>query len=100
MGDSPAPPGRIGQRQRVEIARSRPRIVDPLAQARPAVDNVDREHIVGIFIFEILAAPDRIVWIAAADRLEAECLHSPRSEGRREGKECVSTCQSRWSPYH
>src|SRR3546814_11426977 len=24
----------------------------------------------------------------------------PRSEGRRVGKECVSTCRSRWSPYH
>src|SRR3546814_14285363 len=26
--------------------------------------------------------------------------HSPRSEERRVGKECVSTCRSRWSPYH
>src|SRR3546814_2954602 len=25
---------------------------------------------------------------------------TPRSEGRRVGKECVSTCRSRWSPYH
>src|SRR3546814_15435233 len=24
----------------------------------------------------------------------------PRSEDRRVGKECVSTCRSRWSPYH
>src|SRR3546814_11578497 len=23
-----------------------------------------------------------------------------RSDGRRLGKECVSTCRSRWSPYH
>src|SRR3546814_14792617 len=28
--------------------------------------------------------------------LELEC----RSEERRVGKECVSTCRSRWSPYH
>src|SRR3546814_2042676 len=29
-------------------------------------------------------------------------LHLPprRSEERRVGKECVSTCRSRWSPYH
>src|SRR3546814_19300783 len=28
-------------------------------------------------------------------------LESPgRSEERRVGKECVSTCRSRWSPYH
>src|SRR3546814_1114384 len=25
---------------------------------------------------------------------------SPRSEERRVGKECVSTCRSRWAPYH
>src|SRR3546814_10476026 len=26
--------------------------------------------------------------------------HCGRSEERRVGKECVSTCRSRWSPYH
>src|SRR3546814_8112049 len=26
--------------------------------------------------------------------------HAPSSEERRVGKECVSTCRSRWSPYH
>src|SRR3546814_15614797 len=28
------------------------------------------------------------------------CLIALRSEERRVGKECVSTCRSRWSPYH
>src|SRR3546814_14876762 len=27
-------------------------------------------------------------------------LEAPRSAERRVGKECVSTCRSRWSPYH
>src|SRR3546814_12735757 len=27
-------------------------------------------------------------------------LQTKRSEERRVGKECVSTCRSRWSPYH
>src|SRR3546814_12694455 len=27
-------------------------------------------------------------------------LATSRSEERRVGKECVSTCRSRWSPYH
>src|SRR3546814_3890167 len=27
-------------------------------------------------------------------------FHPRRSEERRVGKECVSTCRSRWSPYH
>src|SRR3546814_11852063 len=36
----------------------------------------------------------------------AQCFHvsrvprASRSEERRVGKECVSTCRSRWSPYH
>ena len=38
--------------------------------------------------------------------LETACSNKPiceinsRSEERRVGKECVSTCRSRWSPYH
>src|SRR3546814_12983798 len=40
---------------------------------------------------EMLAAVDR-------DRLPDEII--ARSEERRVGKECVSTCRSRWSPYH
>src|SRR3546814_12502186 len=27
-------------------------------------------------------------------------VHAARSEERRCGKECLSTCSSRWSPYH
>ena len=27
-------------------------------------------------------------------------MHDARSEERRVGKECVSSCRSRWSPYH
>src|SRR3546814_8231812 len=34
----------------------------------------------------------------AIDTLSA--LRAGRSEERRVGKECVSTCRSRWSPYH
>src|SRR3546814_5469263 len=31
---------------------------------------------------------------------EVEPPSTSRSEERRVGKECVSTCRSRWSPYH
>src|SRR3546814_13014760 len=34
------------------------------------------------------------------DRLKRMINASGRSEERRVGKECVSTCRSRWSPYH
>src|SRR3546814_7821444 len=36
---------------------------------------------------------------ARYDTLPAQARLS-RSEERRVGKECVSTCRSRWSPYH
>src|SRR3546814_5465483 len=31
---------------------------------------------------------------------EGDTARTSRSEERRVGKECVSTCRSRWSPYH
>src|SRR3546814_15768146 len=34
-----------------------------------------------------------------ADSFDAQFI-AIRSEERRVGKECVSTCRSRWSPYH
>src|SRR3546814_7119184 len=39
---------------------------------------------------------------ARADRDSSRGPDQPaqRSEERRVGKECVSTCRSRWSPYH
>src|SRR6059058_6323256 len=33
-------------------------------------------------------------------RGEPTTLREARSEERRVGKECVTTCRSRWSPYH
>src|SRR3546814_5203391 len=43
-----------------------------------------------------LAYPERTDWPAAA----TTAARQTRSEERRVGKECVSTCRSRWSPYH
>src|SRR3546814_15348719 len=37
---------------------------------------------------------------SAAETTKLCCLFNSRSEERRVGKECVSTCRSRWSPYH
>src|SRR3546814_17721214 len=41
-------------------------------------------------------------WTQGAGLTHAELLKDlfDRSEERRVGKECVSTCRSRWSPYH
>src|SRR3546814_15568296 len=45
---------------------------------------------------------DVFMGLAAAKGHAAELLaaSSYRSEERRVGKECVSTCRSRWSPHH
>src|SRR3546814_1991409 len=47
---------------------------------------------------------DRLAVRGIGARLRTQALQSPRgqprSEERRVGKECVSTCRSRWSPYH
>src|SRR3546814_2523518 len=37
---------------------------------------------------------------SSARRMKCVTGTSIRSEERRVGKECVSTCRSRWSPYH
>src|SRR3546814_14251382 len=56
-------------------------------------------------ILSLLAVPG-IDWIVfeAPDRtlpvVDAVAVDLRRSEERRVGKECVSTCRSRWSPYH
>src|SRR3546814_17947430 len=38
--------------------------------------------------------------IAVLQSVSVKHRESRRSEERRVGKECVSTCRSRWSPYH
>src|SRR3546814_19789530 len=43
-----------------------------------------------IFVLKVL------IWI----REPGTARRAARSEERRVGKECVSTCRSRWSPYH
>src|SRR3546814_4089279 len=39
-------------------------------------------------------------WCTMRTFSEQEMNDGRRSEERRVGKECVSTCRSRWSPYH
>src|SRR3546814_2676412 len=48
---------------------------------------------------DVLRAPDLQ---GDGERIDAKAEHriANRSEERRVGKECVSTCRSRWSPYH
>src|SRR3546814_14655536 len=50
------------------------------------LEKVSGQHIFSSDVYFISTLPSEL-------RLE-------RSEARRVGKECVSTCRSRWSPYH
>src|SRR3546814_16996655 len=51
----------------------------------------------GVIIFICAVA---VFWVnTLLKEYNAELL-GERSEERRVGKECVSTCRSRWSPYH
>src|SRR3546814_5355466 len=45
-------------------------------------------------------APQTSNAAASTPIAEPQTLNAGRSEERRVGKECVSTCRSRWSPYH
>src|SRR3546814_6280893 len=44
--------------------------------------------------------PTRLIQRLEADDVMGILSTEPRSEERRVGKECVSTCRSRWSQYH
>src|SRR3546814_5837267 len=56
---------------------------------------LSRRHFVGATASTVAVAPFVRIKPATAQSTEAD-----RSEERRVGKECVSTCRSRWSPYH
>src|SRR3546814_13827175 len=81
------------------------------AVAKPALPS----HLAGDLVREIRdAAPFHVLCrVPAAGRLRRRAARrhhlghpaggdrrQARSEERRVGKECVSTCRSRWSPYH
>src|SRR3546814_16997866 len=43
---------------------------------------------------------ERVRAVIDGNRASMAALPEDRSEERRVGQECVSTCRSRWSPYH
>src|SRR3546814_20994354 len=60
--------------------------------------NIHR-HVVGVRI-HAFQSQQIIVGGALDGRIGVLADVQPRSEARRVGKECVSTCRSRWSPDH
>src|SRR3546814_18237992 len=77
-----------------------PRAGDLLGEMRATADALTAEATEG------LSAAEREQLIDLVERVRANLSRricqkeKERSEERRVGKECVSTCRSRWSPYH
>src|SRR3546814_12400087 len=72
------------------------------AGAVPDADEMDEETVEDL-TQRALAAEARVRELEdrlAAEGQVAQALAGVRSEERSVGKECVSTCRSRWSPYH
>src|SRR3546814_4860350 len=88
---------RAADRQRSRTGGGAERVGRRIEEIEPAArdDAATRETAVVIAEAQIVANGQPLVGIEAADQ-PVEL----RSEERRVGKECVSTCRSRWSPYH
>src|SRR3546814_15551154 len=77
-------------------------MTSPGIEIRPIRSIDGLHHLNEIFFTDLrvpatnLVGPENGGWAVAKFLLE----HERRSEERRVGKECVSTCRSRWSPYH
>ena len=79
-----------------------------LAQARAAVEKGERPRGAAAVLDEALVASGHEEVVARTDptahaivvTLREAAGRLGRSEERRVGKECQSTCRSRWSPYH
>src|SRR3546814_3662382 len=70
--------------------------------ALPSPEKVDRIYMGCVLPGGLGQAPARQAALKAGlpRSEEATTVNKMRSEERRVGKECVSTCRSRWSPYH
>src|SRR3546814_11056588 len=62
---------------------------------------VDARRAMAKYYEQTGALPTAVEQLRQARELSSDFYEqSERSEERRVGKECVSTCRSRWSPYH
>src|SRR3546814_15902068 len=77
-------------------------ISDVLAKGRGGADSKTRKTYMRKLIAEKLSGCVVQTWAGNAhtERGHEQEPDARRSEERRVGKECVSTCRSRWSPYH
>src|SRR3546814_3576481 len=73
----------------------------PIYAGRTWDDEDMKRILVDAFKHETKNDPDFVdLWANMGDLRLVPAIGRDRSEERRVGKECVSTCRSRWSPYH
>src|SRR3546814_17115026 len=87
-----------------------PKTPDALKQFSYQSSILDKYSILGNFLFLPMMSSVSYVHIGSLEMKSGQKKDSRfsivqliglgRSEERRVGKECVSTCRSRWSPYH
>src|SRR3546814_8646244 len=70
------------------------------ASVADVIDGIGRDAAAPALRMVEQYATDPGVIAALAASVRAHWQAHGRSEERRVGKECVSTCRSRWSPYH
>src|SRR3546814_12455579 len=75
------------------------RIASALDTALDTVATLDGDRVLRAYAAVVRAALRTNYFQNGADG-KLKRYVSIRSEERRVGKECVSTCRSRWSPYH
>ena len=64
-------------------------------------NGVKAKRVLLISLGDLHLTSDRsLIAFSKIARAALKSLSGSRSEERRVGKECVSTCRSRWSPYH
>src|SRR3546814_4743587 len=70
-------------------------------RAKSTLQALARDSVAGYF-HSVSILDDRLRRRLYSARMHRDLqgYHARRSEERRVGKECVSTCRSRWSPYH
>src|SRR3546814_13424330 len=98
-----------GKRQKLaELERFRAKLLDNIesleAELAREQETADRSPVTSISLPAFIKATlDRRRKIeGSVDEVDRSiaAAREARSEERRVGKECVSTCRSRWSPYH
>src|SRR3546814_3503335 len=63
---------------------------------RPAI----ADHVNQAVFGDVIHKPRNLISMRFDNHFKIGLRVNDRSEERRVGKECVSTCRSRWSPYH